>query len=85
MLGLQDNEAVVNSQEFPIRNGVGNIQEFVQSGHGGMQNGHMAENDGGLGMKGALKSSVTSKFNNDLIHSEKDSNGKALVNSTQNY
>ena len=29
--------------------------------------------------EGNFKSSVTSKFNNDLIHSEKDSNGNALV------
>ena len=39
--------------------------------------------DGGAGIDGGLKS-VTSKFNNDLIHSEKDSNGKALVNNSQN-
>ena len=51
----------------------------------GKKNGHMngmswerqipPKNDN----QGVLKSSVTSKFNNDLIHSEKDSNGKALV------
>ena len=51
----------------------------------GKKNGHMngmswerqipPKNDN----QGVFKSSVTSKFNNDLIHSEKDSNGKALV------
>ena len=28
--------------------------------------------------------SITSKFNNDLIHSDKDSNGKALVHNSSN-
>ena len=82
MMGLKDNEAVVNSHEVPARNG-GNV---VQNGNHfeGMPNGQMTET-GASGMHGVPNASVTSKFNNNLIHSEKDSNGNALVNSTQNY
>ena len=29
--------------------------------------------------------SITSKFNNDLIHSDKDSNGKAIVHNSTHY
>ena len=48
-----------------------------------MANGYGAQSsDNGRIGAGALNSSVTTKFNNDLIHSEKDSNGKALVHNT---
>ena len=99
MMGLQDNENVVNPLDYPnsigghnasygeqAQNGVGNVPG-MQTADVLMADGYRAQNgeNGRIGA-GVLNSSVTTKFNNDLIHSEKDSNGKALVhNTSQNY
>ena len=54
MMGLQDNEAVVNSQEFPMRNsGSRTGVSGGRDGHdfvGSMSNGQMMENDSAHGM-----------------------------------
>ena len=53
MMGLQDNEAVVNSQEVPMRNGGSGINGYVRQGgpeFAGMHDGQMNENIGVLGV-----------------------------------
>ena len=65
-MGLQDNDTV-NPQDSAMRNEQRQGMSWERQMPPGIEG------------QGVFKSSVTSKFNNDLIHSEKDSNGNALV------